>query len=165
MSDQTETQHANFYELVNESPVLQAQMESVTEAAIHAAREQGADISVSDAISLPSVRLAIMTDGSYDKEILDREMLNHLPAVRAAKRQAALRAEVSEGKTDGVMAQIANLTPAQAMEWSRKNLPEERRDTTPQHLTAEEEARVIRSLADLPPAVRMTVARRFGLGV
>lgn len=155
-----------FNQIIAGDPASQARFEQATAEAQHAARDLGAEISIEEATELHSVRIAALSDGYIDHDILGRELSN-LPAVKAVKRQAAIRAEIAEGKTDGIAAAIENLTPAARMEWGRKNLPADpdAGANGPQKLTAEEEARVIASLEGLPAHHRMTVARRFGLGV
>lgn len=161
MTDQTDYQ--SFYDTIENDPAAQARLEQAVTKVQISARELGADISQEEAVSLPTVRLAATTDGWMDEDTLNGEM-NNLAAVRAAKRQSVLRSELASGKSDALEA-VNRLPPAERLNWSRANLPQERPDSEPQKLTPEEEGRVIKGLEGLPSHIRMTVGRKHGLGV
>lgn len=150
----------NFRSIVGSSDLLRSRWDAVCDK-IGAESEArlGVRLTPDDIITLPSARLACITEDSLDPEAWQRESLQ-IPAVAAARAKAETAAKLAAGdaetlETFGRMTRAERLTAARSM------------GTTPPPANrpkdAAEEARLLRLVNSLSPSLRIAKAREFGL--
>ncbi|MCV2879733.1 hypothetical protein OE699_12835 [Sedimentimonas flavescens] len=142
------------------TPQEQARLDSAGRVLTAAATEAGLTAPAEIFRELPSVKLAVLTDDGLDVESALRE-LRQRPEMAEQLRAQELKEALSNAGSD-LHADLARMNPHQRMTYGRqlgaaKPAPEKAK------LTADEEAIITLTLRNLPPAERISAARKAGL--
>lgn len=150
---------SNFHEILTDRD--RARLDAATDAVASRAKAAGVNLDKEALSTLPSIRLATLTDNALDVDAALREAKaspSFAEAFRAGDVQTAL-----DSRDPDTMAAIYSLPPSERMNAGRR-LDAQRPAETKKVMTAEDEAQAILMLRKISHApTRLAMARELGL--